>query len=359
MKLSRWVFAVLLLSGGAIAAPDVEIVGEITQPVTLPANPGNIVGRSVPQAPVSKQITLLKMQLSERAMQTIVQRAGRIGLGYQSVSMSAKLPAAVQLGMNNVPVLDQGVHGTCVTFANTAAINAALNKGDYISQLCQLQLGLHFANNGYNASGWEGTFGPYVLNQMDAFGIVSKTQQRTYGCGGLTEYPLADAAPVTEMPLPDYHPLSEPIHKRVAWSPILNVYQAMLDGSEPDRVINDIKVALNHGDRATFGVLLADVELGVAGAVGKHAATNDTWILTPQIVRDIKEGSASFGGHEMIITGYDDNAVAVDNEGNQYRGLFTVRNSWGSRIGNKGDFYISYDYLKVLALEAQRIRRLF
>ncbi len=38
-------------------------------------------------------------------------------------------PEKVELGMNGVPVLNQGMHGTCVTFAVTAAVDAALGKG--------------------------------------------------------------------------------------------------------------------------------------------------------------------------------------------------------------------------------------
>ena len=67
------------------------------------------------------------------------------------------LPKRILLGMNNVPVLDQGSHGTCVTFAITAAIDAALSKGDYISQLCQLELGTYLEPMGYSVSGWDGS----------------------------------------------------------------------------------------------------------------------------------------------------------------------------------------------------------
>ena len=49
------------------------------------------------------------------------------------------------IGMNNVPVLDQGRHGSCATFAATGALDAALTKPSgelgYISQLCNLDLG--------------------------------------------------------------------------------------------------------------------------------------------------------------------------------------------------------------------------
>ena len=70
------------------------------------------------------------------------------------------LSSSIDLGMNNVPVLDQGSHGTCVTFATTAAVDAVLGKGDYVSQLCNLELGATLEQFGYYPSGWDGSFGP-------------------------------------------------------------------------------------------------------------------------------------------------------------------------------------------------------
>src|SRR3989338_2283243 len=58
-----------------------------------------------------------------------------------SASFSSELPSKVKVGMQLTHVLDQGYHGSCVTFAVTAALDAALGAGDYISQLCNLELG--------------------------------------------------------------------------------------------------------------------------------------------------------------------------------------------------------------------------
>ena len=94
---------------------------------------------------------------------------------------------------------------------------------------------------------------------------------------------------------------------------------------------------------------------GVVGAVGKHTAANDTWVLTEKMAQDLAAG-ADLAGHEMVITGYDDTAQAIDDTGVSHYGLFTLRNSWGPGIGDEGDFYMSYDYVKALIIEAQRIR---
>lgn len=160
------------------------------------------------------------------------------------------------------------------------------------------------------------------------------------------------------MSLEQFHEMSEdPETNPVIYTPILDVYQAVLDRTDTNKTINDIKTALNQKDRVTFAVLLLDFDLGVMGAVGTNKTQFDTWVLTPEIARDIYL-RPFFGGHEMIITGYDDNAIAVDDNGREHKGLFTLRNSWGEQFGDKGNFYMSYDYFKVLTIEAQRIRAL-
>ena len=242
-----------------------------------------------------------------------------------------------------------------MTFASTAAIDAALGQGDYVSQLCQLQLGNYLAANGYNASGWDGSLGRYVLSQMESYGVVSKEQQKTVGCGGLTQYPAkGQPIPSSYMNPEEYHQLSESINEQISWSPILDIFTAM-DRVDTNKTLNDVKQALKEKDRVTFGVLLLDFDLGMMGAVGTHNSNFDTWVLTPEIARDVYL-RPNFGGHEMVITGYDDDAVATDDQGRHHKGLFTLRNSWGDKIGDKGNFYMSYDYFKVLVIEAQRIR---
>ncbi len=231
-----------------------------------------------------------------------------------------------------------------------------LVKGDYISQLCSLQLGNYLEKNAYIPSGWEGSWGRLVLTQMDVFGAISKHQQRAQGCGGLTTYPLNRHFDIQgSMAIEDYRQISEDLSEKVIWSPILDIYQATMDRVDTNKTVSEVKAALNAGDRLTFGVLLPDTDLGVVGAVGKNQVEGDTWVLTPEIARDVYL-RPNFAGHEMVITGYNDDAVAIDDEGREHRGLFTLRNSWGKKIGNRGNFYMSYDYFKLFALEVQRIR---
>ena len=351
MKLMKWIFLFMLCCAG-VTAQDIKIVGTIDQPIKLPSSPNMF--SATPTA--VRHISLLKIKLSDKARQKIKSRVDDALQAPQA--FSTKSAKKIQLGMGNVPVLDQGGYGTCVTFANTAAVDAVLNKGDYISQLCQLQLGRYLEKNAYNFSGWDGSLGSVVLNQMAVFGVVNKAQQVANGCGGLTTYPLSgnEADAGTEMSPVDYHQISEPIDNEVVgWTLLLDAYQVFLDKTDMNNTVSQVKAALAAHDRLTFGVLLPEVEKGVGGALGKHYRMYDSWILTPAIAAAM-ESETEFPGHEMIITGYDDKAVAIDEQGNAHKGLFTLRNSWGRRAGNKGDFYMSYDYFKALVIEVQRIR---
>jgi len=47
-----------------------------------------------------------------------------------------------------------------------------------------------------------------------------------------------------------------------------------------------------------------------------------------------KNGEEVYGGHCILITGYDDNLK-----------LFKFQNSWGENVGNKGYFTIPYEYI--------------
>ena len=47
----------------------------------------------------------------------------------------------------------------------------------------------------------------------------------------------------------------------------------------------------------------------------------------------------SLGGHEVLVIGYDDNKV-----GTGWTGAFKVRNSWGDTWGDKGNFWMPYQF---------------
>ncbi|MDQ5884685.1 MAG: Peptidase [Pseudomonadota bacterium] len=317
---------------------DVEVKGVILQPTLA-----------------HQKVPLMAVQLSPAAKRYYLQRLQKTSI--QPPLKSSGL-SSVQLGMENVPVLNQGIHGSCVIFAAAAAVDAILKKGDHVSPLCSLQLGRYLQSFGYLQSGWDGALAHSVLSQLEAFGFLSKDYQYQEGCGGLYEYPLLDRQFGSEMSLTTFHPESESLlEHRIGWSSILDVYQSSHEPVDMQGLLSHVKAVLTKGDRAIIGVLLAEPELGLAGAVGTYHTLNDTWLLTPEIQQDMKQ-NPQYAGHALLVTGFDDNAYAKDDFGRIHRGLITLRNSWGDKIGDHGNFYMSYDYFKAMVMEIQRIRQL-
>ena len=323
---------------------------------TAAANTFNFNGTELIITHAEHQTAILKIKQTPRVHKYLNSRLKTITEG--TVQTNAGVHTR-QLGMNNVPVLDQGIHGTCVTFAVSAALDAIIGKGDHISQLCALQLGDYLENNAFADSGWNGSWANKVISQFMTFGYITQTKQRSLICGS-KEYPANSEPPKSNLDIQTYHAYTEPPLSsiNIDYSSLLDVNQRIYDDENTYILLNKIKTALDLGDRLTFGVVLADLQYGVAGAVGNHHTTNDSWIVTPDITQDVQNGTASYGMHEMLITGYDDNAIAKDAAGHLHYGLLTLRNSWGAEAGDHGNFYMSYDYFKAFVLEAYRIRQL-
>jgi len=314
-----------------------------------------------PTQALKKTVMLMRVKLTRHQKQLLNKNQAEATLASSPPARNSNLPRQYDRGMNGTPVLDQGLHGTCTTFADTGAIDALLGKGDYVSQLCNLQLGSYFEEKGYVPSGWDGTMGPLPLNQMLSFGIISKPNQRIKTCGGLRDYPLMNPYSIGySMSLEDFKKSSENLNEMIYWEPLLTYQErfnwAPENTAEAEALLTEIKNVLSLQEeyvdtRLTVGVLIP-VEYCSAGACARYHTENDTWALTNTIQRD---EDAEMGGHEMIITGYNDDAVVLDNEGNKHQGLLILRNSWGREAGDQGNFYMTYDYFKLFVMEVQKI----
>lgn len=267
------------------------------------------------------------------------------------------MPIAINLGMNNVPVLNQGMHGSCVTFANSAAINAVVGKGDYISQLCSLELGNYLEKTSYSPHGWDGSFGSIVLDQFMRFGIVNKENQYAGACAGVTHYPVKDPNNKGKVLTPEeYSKVSENLGEYLFPVQLLNGFDRLNNNfenvDEMEHVLLKVKQALTNGNRLTIGTLLLLAPRCEAGACARNNAENDTWAITPEFFFE----DLDIAAHEMVIYGYDDYAYAINQKGEKHYGLLRLRNSWGNDVGDQGDYYMTYDYFKMLVLETQEIQ---
>ncbi|AKP73173.2 hypothetical protein AVI53_13285 [Piscirickettsia salmonis] len=153
--------------------------------VTIPGSGGPMMrGANTSFSTMMPQkIALMKVNLSpEQQAEKVSQITSTLKNTQQTPNFN--IPAVdhsvyKQLGMAGVPVHNQGVHGSCVTFANAAALDAhykLLGEDAEISELCNLSLGKYIKNPD-DMGGWEGTWAPNVLNQFNKYGFMVKSQQ--------------------------------------------------------------------------------------------------------------------------------------------------------------------------------------
>lgn len=347
--------SILLVCQSVFGGP-ITILGPVGQSIlqAAPSRPSKALSLSQMPLRVHKQVTLLKIRLSSEAKQVIETRIHESS-GQDELSF-VQYPRQIQLGMNGVPVLDQGIHGNCTIFAITAAIDAVIGKGDFMSQMCLLQLGRYLENNSYTASGWNGAWGQMIYDRIEMFGFVPKLIQTHGGCAGVTEYPANREESTTELTVADYHQISESIQENnIIISPLMLPMQINSKFKGKDVLLHEVKRILTQGDRVTASLLL-NYNQGHLGALGSHHVAHDTWTLSSQVADHFDEED-DFASHSFVITGYNDDAIATDSAGRLHRGLLTLRHSWGSLVGDRGDFYVTYSYFKAFLLEAHHVGR--
>lgn len=304
----------------------------------------------------SKQITIINRKMTDAEKEKILEKAQKIdtkklyfgeievshndlkAVGSDRKNPDGTLYISHDLSMGNTPVLDQGEYGSCVTFASTVALNAKMNAGDFISQQCLLELGVHINDTKkcetdenladpdtgkVDCSGWEGFMNTStVLSRINKYGVVDKKQcMHNYAN---SKYSLSNN---------EYLTLSNYL-----WANMVK-YKKLSDGN-----VAQVKAAINNKHRVVIGVLLhEDYSAGVPinnkpyGLWELQKSANET-------AYEILYKDKLAGGHALLITGYDDELK-----------LIKVRNSWGSNIGDSGEFYMSYNYYNLLNIDAYEV----
>ncbi len=224
----------------------------------------------------------------------------------------------------SVPVLDQGAYGTCVTFASTAAIDAALGQGDDISQQCFLELSRALGNDVWGGA-WQSS---QVIDPLVKYGAV-----RQGGCGS-SSYP----DPWAYITVEDYQKLVDPS---------IQVQKVKYAYYEPMSV-EQVKVAVNAGHYVSFGfgLLNNSSPVSVQGfdvVVKGVKKVGGLWACKQPSDRASYCGSFQ-AGHEVVVIGYDDS-----------QRLFKIQNSWNVSNGDSGYFYMSYEFFASMMLNATEI----
>lgn len=223
---------------------------------------------------------------------------------------------SVDLGMNNVPVFDQGQYGTCVTFSTTAALDTVVNE--LIDQQCTLEL-----TSTLGTDYWDGAdYSSQIIEPLKQYGVV-----KSGSCPSL--YPNRQ----TTISLSDYAQLQQPIA-------VNYVYHAQLS-------LDTLKSALKNGHRVTigFGLQANDSDpISVEGYdIRVNGKTNKGGLWACH--QSSASNFVSFGnycgnpqaGHEVVVIGYDDKQQ-----------LLKVRNSWNTQVGDNGDFYMTYAFFQAM-----------
>lgn len=230
-------------------------------------------------------------------------------------------PLQKDLGMAGVPVLDQGQYGTCVTFASTAALDALVQRGDYLSQQCTLAL-----LKGLGDDIWNGAYYPsQVINPLKLYGVVSKA-----------DCPQAYANPSQTLAVTAYKAY---VSKEVS---VANVTIKYVNGAK----VEDAKRALDAGHRFAIGFQLqgnsTEAVRGFDVVYQGQKYKGGLWACK-------QNGSPNYcassnAGHEVVIIGYDDTQK-----------LFKIRNSWNASMGLNGDYFMSFEFFAKMVIDGTEI----
>lgn len=207
-----------------------------------------------------------------------------------------KLPSKVSMRSGMPPVYDQGQLGSCTANALSAQLDFMRNKqGEKFIHPSRLFIY-------YNERVMEGTT-TSDAGAMGRHGIKSLQKQ--------------GVCPESEWPY---------IVSTFTAKPSIRCYEdaikfEALTYKRVSRVIEDIKAALLQELPISFGFTV--YESFESDAVAKTG-----------VMPMPKPDEAVLGGHETLIVGFDDSKHAVE-----------VRNSWGSSWGDKGYFWMPYQYL--------------
>jgi len=283
-----------------------------------------------------KTISLLNVQLSPEALAQL--KSSPAGSGEpdykDGIIPFSKSAGAVDLGMNNVPVLDQGQYGTCVTFSTTAALDAVIGKGNYISQQCSLELDAidtaddTYPNDPLGGNYWNGAYyGTQVANPLLKKGVIQKGK-----CFGSTY--ANPSAKLTS--LAQYTAASD----TASVSKITSVYHGHDQFS-----LDTLKTALKAGHRVAFSSLIGpNVEGYNVTMKGSSQKTGGLWACQQASQDASNNCNGNYaGGHEIVVIGFDD-----------AQQLLKIRNSWNTVVGDNGDYYMTYAYFNYWSTGAGR-----
>ena len=217
------------------------------------------------------------------------------------------LPPRADLRSGCPPVYDQGAIGSCTANAIAAAVQFDRRKAKQKPDFVPSRLFIY-----YNERAIEHSTHYDAGGQLrDGIKSVAKL-----GVCPEAEWPYDDTAPPNEnAPFPKSAPAGKRPPK-ACYTDALN-YNA-ISYQRLQQTLTQMKGCLADGYPFVFGFTVYE----------KWYEKGSTVLPLP----GANEGVV--GGHAVLAVGYDD-----------AKQLFTFRNSWGAKVGDKGYFYMPYAYL--------------
>lgn len=315
--------ATVAFASAATQAASAIVDGSVQYQINVsPIPAGDLRTYSAEEFSGYKTISLMHLAFSEEMLAkaaTIPAASGETDFGKTgAIKPFNTSSGAVDLGMNNVPVLDQGSYGTCVTFSSAGALDTFLGK-DTISQQCSLELDIAdpaddtYSQGGLAGNYWNGAYlATQVINPILKQGFMSKTSCKT-------AYP----SPSTTIKLADYQKSSD----KTSLSKVTVNYHAT-------NSIDLLKAALNAGHRMVFSSMIGPSVSGYNISIGGSQKSGGLWACQQASQDTANNCNGSYaGGHEIIAIGYDD-----------AQQLIKIRNSWNTVVGDSGNYYMTYAY---------------
>jgi len=208
-----------------------------------------------------------------------------------------KLPKMVDLRSQMPPIWDQGDLGSCTAQSIAAAVKFERTRNKETPEFIPSRLFIY-----YNERLLEGTI------SEDA-GAEIRTGMKTVNRIGFCDESLWP------------YEISKFKNK-----PVTKAYQnaSMYKTIEYFRInnakINNLKMCLTLGFPFIFGFMVYE---------SSYDADNNGGFIPMPSTKEKSEG-----GHAVVCCGYNDETK-----------LFTIHNSWGTEVGDKGYYYMPYDYV--------------
>lgn len=306
--------------------------GPVTIHIPHPEEDGQFLQRKVrlnvvPSKTHHKSDTHYGKLIEDAKNRKALRSALKASAGHVKAGAVKTVPDFVDMRGNVMDVQDQGEIGSCTAHASQGMVDVELRSHGIknppvISRLYQ------YANSRFEDGAQptitktvsNSTFSSELADDSGATIAAAVKAILDYGAVPETLYPYS-VKKFSRMPDAYLYPLGQ------------GYINAMPVSAAPvAQNLDSIKSRLSKGKSVIIGINCYN------SGIMSQKASRTGLVDMPAVNED------SQGGHAVLIMGYDDRAT-VSGKANPYVNHFIVRNSWSKSWGDKGYFYLPYEYV--------------